>query len=84
MKPIKILCLIAAVAFWLVSGNTTGFGENVPNSKTTREMETIAAFHARHQRLTETLLRDAFGQAESPTIPHVLFQLQSLLDERNV
>jgi putative transposase len=48
-----------------------------------REMEAIATFHARHQRLTETLLRNAFAQAESPTIPQVLFQLQSLLDERN-
>ena len=49
----------------------------------TREMEALAAFHKRHDRLTETLLRDAFAQAESPLIPHVLFQLQSLLYERN-
>lgn len=49
----------------------------------TREMETLATFHTRHDRLTETLLRDAFAQAESPTIAQVLFQLQSLLDERN-
>jgi hypothetical protein len=48
----------------------------------TREMETLAAFHARHDRLTETLLRQAFSQVESPLIPQVLFQLQSLLDER--
>ncbi len=50
----------------------------------TREMETLAAFHTRHDRLTETLLREAFAQAESTTIPQVLFQLQSLLDERNL
>ncbi len=49
----------------------------------TREMEILAAFHARHDRLTESLLREAFAQAESPTIPEVLFQLQSLLHERN-
>jgi transposase InsO family protein len=53
------------------------------SSLSTREMETLAAFHTRHERLTETLLRDAFAQAESATIPHVLFQLQSLLHERN-
>jgi len=50
---------------------------------TTQEMDILAAFHARHDRLTESLLREAFAQAESPTIPEVLFQLQSLLHERN-
>jgi len=49
----------------------------------TREMETLAAFHTRHDRLTETLLRDAFAQTEAPTIPLILFQLQTLLAERN-
>jgi len=49
---------------------------------TTREMETLAAFHTRHDRLTETLLRQAFTQAESATIPQVLWQLQTLLQER--
>ena len=38
---------------------------------------------ARHDRLTESLLREAFARAESPTIPEVLFQLQFLLHERN-
>jgi len=47
------------------------------------EMDVLAAFHARHQGLNENLLRDAFDQAASPTIPEVLFQLQSLLHERN-
>jgi hypothetical protein len=46
-------------------------------------MDILAAFHERHDRLTESLLREAFAQAESPTIPEVLFQLQSLLHERN-
>ena len=50
---------------------------------TTQEMDSLAAFHARHDRLTESLLREAFARAESPTIPEVLFQLQSLLHERN-
>lgn len=47
------------------------------------EMDVLAAFHARHEGLTESLLREAFGQAASATIPEVLFQLQSLLHERN-
>jgi hypothetical protein len=50
---------------------------------TTQEMDSLATFHARHDRLTESLLREAFARAESPTIPEVLFQLQSLLHERN-
>jgi transposase InsO family protein len=50
---------------------------------TAQEMDSLANFHARHDRLTESLLRQAFARAESPTIPEVLFQLQSLLLERN-
>jgi hypothetical protein len=50
---------------------------------TAQEMDILATFHARHGRLTESLLRKAFDQAASPTIPEVLFQLQSLLHERN-
>jgi hypothetical protein len=46
-------------------------------------MDVLAAFHARHDRVTESLLRQAFAQAASPTIPAVLFQLQTLLHERN-
>lgn len=49
----------------------------------TEEMEILAAFHSRHDRVTETLLKQAFAQAESPTIPQILFHLQSLLHERN-
>jgi putative transposase len=50
---------------------------------TAQEMDVLAAFHARQDRVTETLLRQAFAQAASPTIPEVLFQLQTLLHERN-
>lgn len=50
---------------------------------TAQEMDILAAFHARHDRVTESLLRKAFAQAASATIPEVLFQLQSLLHERN-
>jgi hypothetical protein len=50
---------------------------------TAHEMEILGAFHARHDGLTESLLRQAFSQAASATIPEVLFQLQSLLHERH-
>ena len=50
---------------------------------TAQEMDLLAAFHARHDRLTESLLRQAFEQAPAATLPEVLFQLQSLLSERN-
>jgi len=50
---------------------------------TAREMEILAAFHSRHDRLNESLLREAFSQAASATIPEVLFQLQSLLHSRS-
>ncbi len=47
------------------------------------EMEILAAFHARHNRINERLLRQAFSQAASAAIPEILFQLQSLLHERH-
>lgn len=50
---------------------------------TAQEMDVLAAFHARHERVTESLLRQAFSQAPSPNIPEILFQLQTLLHERN-
>ena len=50
---------------------------------TTREMELLAIFHSRHDRITESLLREAFEQATAATLPKVLFQLQTLLPERN-
>lgn len=48
-----------------------------------QEMDILASFHARHIGLNENLLRQAFERAASATIPEVLFQLQSLLHERN-
>jgi transposase InsO family protein len=50
----------------------------------TQEMEILAAFHARHPRLHESLLREAFARAESTSIPQILFHLQALLEERNL
>jgi hypothetical protein len=48
-----------------------------------QELEVLTAFHARHDRVHEKLLRQAFAQAAAPTIPDVLWQLQSLLSERS-
>ena len=50
---------------------------------TAQEMETLNAFHTRHENLNEGLLRKAFERAASSTILEILFQLQSLLQERN-
>jgi transposase InsO family protein len=50
---------------------------------TAQEMETLNAFHSRHENLNEGLLRTAFERAASSTILEILFQLQSLLHERN-
>jgi transposase InsO family protein len=49
---------------------------------TVQEMDLLAAFHARHDRVTESLLQQAFEQAPAATLPEVLFQLQSLFLER--
>jgi len=43
------------------------------------ELAALRAFHAKHNRVSDSLLRNAVAKAESPTIPHVLLQLQSLL-----
>ena len=48
------------------------------------ELEALSAFHARHGRVTEALLEQAFSRAESPSIPSILLALQSLLPERNL
>lgn len=45
------------------------------------ELEALGAFHKRHDRVHEALLRAAVAQAESLTIPHVLLQLQRLLSQ---
>lgn len=43
------------------------------------ELDALSAFHARHNRVDQSLLRAAVAKAEALTIPHVLWQLQSLL-----
>jgi hypothetical protein len=45
------------------------------------ELGVLRAFHTKHDRVHETLVREAFVQAESKTIPQILFQLQRLLQE---
>lgn len=50
---------------------------------TAQEMEILAAFHARHPKLHEGLLKEAFQRAASSSIPEILFALQTLLHERN-
>jgi hypothetical protein len=50
---------------------------------TTQEMDHLAAFHDCNDRVTESLLRQAFEQAPAGTLPEVLFQLQSLLSKRS-
>ena len=47
------------------------------------ELEALSAFHTRHDRVNEALLREAFSRAETKSIPLVLYHLQSLLAERN-
>lgn len=46
---------------------------------TAEELEALRAFHARQDRLHESLVRAAVARAEFPTIPHLLWHLQSLL-----
>jgi len=45
------------------------------------ELDALRGFHAQHDRVNESLLRAAVANAPSATIPHVLFQLQSLLSQ---
>jgi hypothetical protein len=47
------------------------------------EMKALATFHERHDRLNESLLKEAFQRADSPRLAHILFHLQALLQERN-
>jgi transposase InsO family protein len=73
---------------WSVTSFTHAFArllgrQGGVSALTAQEMDALAAFHARHTGLNETLLREAFDQANSRTIPEVLFQLQRLLQERN-
>ena len=45
------------------------------------ELSTLRAFHTKHDRVHETLVRQAFAQAEPKSIPQILWQLQLLLQE---
>jgi hypothetical protein len=45
------------------------------------ELEALRAFHKRHNRVSESLLRAAAVGAESATIPHILLHLQFLLSQ---
>jgi transposase InsO family protein len=64
--------------FAQLMGRTAGI-----SALSAQELEILGAFHSRHDRVTETLLRQAFARTESPSIPHVLLQLQALIAERN-
>lgn len=48
------------------------------------EMKVLAAFHASHDRLNESLLKEAFQRADSPRLAQILFHLQILLQERDL
>jgi len=45
------------------------------------ELAALRVFHTQHDRVNEAVLRQAFVNAESKTIPQILLQLQSLLQE---
>lgn len=47
------------------------------------ELEALRSFHSQHERVNEALLREAFQQAESQSIPTILFHVRNLLLERN-
>jgi putative transposase len=55
-------------------GRTGGLSALSPD-----ELHALRAFHVRHDRVHESLVRSAVAQAEAPTIPHVLWQLQFLV-----
>jgi hypothetical protein len=46
-------------------------------------MELLGEVHRRYSQITAGLLEQAFQQAEHKTIPVIVFQLQTLLQERN-
>ncbi|MDP6719782.1 MAG: DDE-type integrase/transposase/recombinase [Pirellulaceae bacterium] len=45
------------------------------------ELDALRGFHSRYDRVHESLVRDAVAQAQTLTIPHVLWQLQFLLSQ---
>ena len=88
LTPAILSSVTAYTVFCSINGFTHVFArllgrQGGVSGLTAHEMDILAAFHARHQSLNESLLREAFDQAASSTIPEVLFQLQSLLHERN-
>ena len=49
----------------------------------TAEVEQLSRVHERLPKITQHLIEEAFGRAESKTIPLIVFHLQNLLNERN-
>ena len=41
------------------------------------ELDALRKVHARHPNLTRTLLKNAFAQAERPTLPAIVYALQN-------
>lgn len=71
---------------WSLSGFATRVAQLLGrdgglSSLSAAELDALRAFLARHDRVHESLLRAAVAAAESPTIAHVLLQLQSLLSQ---
>lgn len=57
------------------SGGLSAFNE--------AELNALREFHTKHDRVTETLLRQAVAQAEPKTIPQILWQLQQFLSKKD-
>ena len=69
---------------WSFSSFATRFAGLVGRSGglstlTTAELDALQSFHAKHDRVTETLLCQAVAQADEKSIPQILWQLQVLL-----
>ena len=52
------------------------------SSLTARELDVLQAFHAQHDRVTETLLCQAVAQADEKSVPQILWQFQILLQNK--
>lgn len=46
------------------------------------ELHALREFHTKHDRVTETQLRQAVAQADAKTIPQILWHLQQLLSQK--
>jgi hypothetical protein len=51
------------------------------SSLSPEELNALEAFHRRHNRVQETLVRQAVARSETTSIAHVLLELQSLLSD---